>query len=199
MLKSEFEKLSGIVVSEFQYKIIEQEYLQTDLGKAFFAEFYKNNNNSLATKVCRMVDDQIREISERAEELERLRTADRIELEEQIKTLTEQLDKEQEWHPYICPGEVQQDEYENNKIAARALTMEEATEKVCEEYGFDPARVIIQTLAPAYEKNRHGTVRKVIGVMIERDPFWCSTDDNYIRFSCAGYDYEMHNGVLYQI
>lgn len=199
MLKSEFEKLSGIVVSDFQYKIIEQEYMQTDQSKEFFAEFYKNNNNSLATRICRMVDNQVREISERAEELERRRTADRIELEEKIKKLTEQLEKELEWEPFIRASEVQQEDYEYGRGPSWMLATSEAVEKVCDEFGFDPAKVRILTTAPAYEKNRHGVIRVKEGETIDRAPYWCATDDNYIRFTCALWTYEMYNGELHQI
>ena len=199
MLKSEFERLAGVVVSDFQYKIIEQEYLQTDQSKEFFAEFYKNNNNSLATRICRMVDNQVREISERAEELERRRTADRIELEEKIKKLTELLDKELEWKPFVPVSEVQQEEYERGKTTGDQLSIEGAIEAVCDEFGFDPAKVRILTTAPAYEKNRHGVLRVKPGETIDRAPYWCATDDHYIRFTCANWDYEMFNGELRQI
>lgn len=199
MLKSEFEKLAGVVVSDYQYKIIEQKYIATDEDKAAFAKRYKENNNSLATICCRQEDEQIAKLKESFEKYIKIKTEEIDRLEKQIQKLTEQLDKEQEWQPYIYPEEVQQAAYEHNKISAQALTIEEAVEKVCEEYGFDPAKVTILTLAPAYEQNRHGTVRRVIGATIKRDPLWCATDDNYIRFSCAGYHYEMHNGELRQI
>ena len=199
MLKSEFEKLAGVVVSEYQYKIIEQKYVATDEDKAAFAKRYKENNNSLATNCCRQEDEQIAKLKESFEKYIKIKTEEIDRLEKQIEELTKQLDKEQEWQPYISPGEVQQAEYDKNKIAARVLSVPEAIEKVCEEYGFDPAKVTILTLAPAYEQNRHGIVRRIYGATIDRAPYWCATDDNYIRFSCAGYHYEMHNGELRQI
>lgn len=199
MLKSEFEKLAGVVVSEYQYKIIEQKYLATDEDKAAFAKRYKEDSFNLATNCCRQEDEQIAKLKESFEKYIKIKTEEIDRLEKQIQKLTEQLDKEQEWQPYICPGEVQQAEYDKNKIDARMLSIPEAIEKVCDEFGFDPAKVMILTLAPAYEKNRHGIVRRVIGATIKRDPFWFATDDNYIRFSCAGYHYEMHNGELNRI
>lgn len=199
MLKSEFEKLSGIVVSEFQYKIIEQEYIASDLDKAAFAQKYVEDTDGLATGCCALADNEITAQQETFAKYIRDTEENVAVLKKRIEALTAQLEEELEWQPYICPGEVQQDEYEHNKIPAYALTIEAAVEKVCEEYGFDPAKVAILTLAPAYEKNRHGIVRRVIGATIKRDPFWFATDDNYIRFSCAGYHYEMHNGELRRI
>lgn len=199
MLKSEFEKLAGIVVSEYLYKIIEPKYLATDEDKAAFAKRYRDNNDGLATNCCRQEDEQIAKLKESFEKYIKIKTEEIDRLEKQIEELTKQLDKEQEWQPYICPEEVQQEEYERCKIAARPLSIDEAIEKVCDEYGFAPAKVTILTLAPAYEKNRHGIVRRVIAATIKRDPLWCATDDNYIRFSCAGYHYEMHNGELHKI
>lgn len=202
MLKSEFEKLSGIVVSEFQYRIIEQEYLEdleASLDKAAFAVRCKKDADGLATKVCRMVDEEVEQMRQELRDKGGAQFRENQELKEQIQKLTEQLDKEQEWQPYIYPEEVQQEEYEHCKIAARPLSIDEAIEKVCDEYGFAPAKVTILTLAPAYEKNRHGIVRRVIAATIKRDPLWCATDDNYIRFNCAGHHYEMFNGELRQI
>ena len=199
MLKSEFEKLAGVVVSDYQYKIIEQKYIAADEDKAAFAKRYKDDSDSLATVCCRQEDEQIAKLKESFEKYIKIKTEENDRLEKQIQKLTEQLDKEQEWQPYIYPGEVQQAEYDKNKIASRVLSVPEAIEKVCEEYGFEPTKVMILTLAPAYEQNRHGIVRRVIGATIKRDPLWCATDDNYIRFSCAGYHYEMHNGELRQI
>ena len=199
MLKSEFEKLAGVVVSEYQYKIIEQKYVATDEDKAAFAKRYKENNNSLATNCCRQEDEQIAKLKESFEKYIKIKTEEIDRLEKQIQKLTELLDKELEWDPFVPVSEVQQEEYERGKIAARALPIEEAIEEVCGEFGFDPERVRILTTAPAYEKNRHGVVRVKEGETIDRAPYWCATDDNYIRFSCAGYHYEMHNGELRQI
>lgn len=199
MLKNEFEKLSGIVVSEFQYKIIEQEYLETDLNKAAFALNYKKDAFGLATKVCRMMDEEVEQMRHELREEGGAQLQKRLELEEQIKKLTEQLDKELEWKPFVPASEVQQEEYEHCKIAARPLPIDEAIEEVCEEFGFDPAKVRILTTAPAYEKNRHGVIRVKEGETIDRAPYWCATDDNYIRFTCALWTYEMYNGELRQI
>lgn len=199
MLKSEFEKLSGIVVSEFQYKIILLEYMENDLDKAAFALNYKKDADGLATKVCRMVDEEVEQMRHDLEEEGGAQFRKRLELEEQIKKLTEQLDKELEWQPFVPASEVQQEEYEHCKIAARPLPNDEAIEAVCDEFGFDPAKVRILTTAPAYEKNRHGVIREKPGEVIDRAPYWCATDDHYIRFTCAHRDYEMFNGELRQI
>lgn len=199
MLKSEFEKLAGVVVSEYQYKIIEQKYLATDEDKAAFAKRYKDNNNSLATVCCRQEDEQIAKLKESFEKYSEIKTQEIDNLKKQIKKLTEQLDKELEWKPFVPVSEVQQEEYERGKIAARALSIEEAVEKVCDEFGFDPEKVRILTTATAYEKNRHGVLRVKPGETIDRAPYWCATDDHYIRFTCAGWGYEMFNGELRQI
>lgn len=199
MLKSEFEKLAGVVVSEYQYKIIEQKYLATDEDKAAFAKRYKDNNNSLATDCCRQEDEQIAKLKESFEKYCEIKNEEIDLLKKQIKNLTEQLDKELEWKPFVPASEVQHEDYEHCKIAARALSIEEAIEAVCDEFGFDPEKVRILTTAPAYEKNRHGVLRVKPGETIDRAPYWCATDDHYIRFTCANWDYEMFNGELRQI
>lgn len=199
MLKSEFEKLAGVVVSEYLYKIIEQKYLATDEDKAAFAKRYKDNNNSLATDCCRQEDEQIAKLKESFEKYSEIKTLEIDNLKKQIQKLTEQIDKELEWKPFVPASEVQPEDYEHCKIAARALSIEEAIEAVCDEFGFDPRKVRILTTAPAYEKNRHGVVRVKEGETIDRAPYWCATDDNYIRFTCALWTYEMYNGELHQI
>lgn len=199
MLKSEFEKLAGVVVSDYQYKIIEQKYIATDEDKAAFAKRYKDNNNSLATVCCRQEDEQIAKLKESFEKYIEIKTEEIDKLEKQIQKLTEQLDKELEWEPFIRASEVQQEDYEHGRGPSWMLATSEAVEKVCDEFGFDPAKVRILTTAPAYEKNRHGVIRVKEGETIDRAPYWCATDDNYIRFTCALWTYEMYNGELHQI
>lgn len=200
MLKSEFEKLAGVVVSDYQYKIIEQKYIATDEDKAAFAKRYKDNNNSLATVCCRQEDEQIAKLKESFEKYSEIKTLEIDNLKKQIQKMTEQLDKELEWEPFVPVSEVQQEEYERGKTTGGPLSIEGAIEAVCDEFGFDPAKVRILTTAPAYEKNRHGVVRAKNGSeTIDRAPYWCATDDNYIRFTCALWTYEMFNGELHQI
>lgn len=199
MLKSEFEKLSGVVVSDYQYKIIEQKYIATDEDKAAFAKRYKDNNNSLATVCCRQEDEQIAKLKESFEKYIKIKTEEIDRLEKQIEELTKQLDKELEWEPFVPASEVQQEDYEYGRAPSWMLATSEAIEKVCDEFGFDPAKVRILTTAPAYEKNRHGAIRVKEGETIDRAPYWCATDDNYIRFTCALWTYEMYNGELHQI
>ena len=93
---------------------------------------------------------------------------------------------------------VKQSEYENLLHAGgtRELTYGEALDAVCNEFGFDPAKVKIITEVPKLMINSKRQLKKV--GTISRKPIWNATDWNYIRFDCANWFYEMKNGELRQ-
>ena len=81
--------------------------------------------------------------------------------------------------------------------SSRELSDEEAIALVCEEFGFDPAKITIIHSVGVYEKEIHTRRLRKVGET-ERKPLYDATDWNYIRFNCANWFYEMHNGELQQ-
>ena len=118
------------------------------------------------------------------------------DLKAKIKQLEADLEREQEWKPHESDFNVKQADYDSlaNAGSSRKLTDEEAKQLVVDEFGFDPAKVTILHSVDKEEVNRHRRCRKV--GEIARPPLYNATDWNYIRFDCANWYYEMHNGSL---
>ena len=103
------------------------------------------------------------------------------------------------WVPFEDDHNVTQKSYDAllNSGSARELTDEEAIEMVCNEFGFDPEKVTIVRSVGVYEMETHSRRLRKVGTT-ERKPLYDATDWNYIRFNCANWFYEMHNGELHK-
>lgn len=113
-----------------------------------------------------------------------------------IKRLESDLEREQEWQPHESNLNVKQADYDNLASAGgtRILTDEEAQRLIADEFGFELAKITILHSVYKEEINRHRHCRRV--GEISRPPVYNATDWNYIRFDCAGWYYEMHDGSL---
>ncbi len=131
-------------------------------------------------------------IEESAEVVELNKTVE--ELKERIFKLEKELEKEQEWEPFIDPHNVSQADYDSLQKSGRKMTDIEAIEYICSEFGFDKSKIIILHTVKKYMINRHSQL-KVVGTY-DRTPLYDATDWNYIRFDCAGWYYEVKNGSL---
>jgi len=137
-----------------------------------------------------------------AEELESARAErkaakeEKAELAEQLKRLKEKLEKEEEWAPRESDLNVKQADYEAIAASGATIVLPEAEAKqlIADEFGFDPAKITILHSVDKEEINRHRLCRKV--GELARKPIYNATDWNYIRFDCASWHYEMHNGKL---
>ena len=111
--------------------------------------------------------------------------------------LLEQLEKEQEWQPHESELNVKQADYVSLAIAGgtRTLPDDEAEELITKELGFDRSKVIILHSVHKEEISHRCHQIRRIGE-IDRPPLYNATDWNYVRFDCAGWYYEMHNGSL---
>lgn len=202
MMRQEFEQLTGIYPSTELYRAIEREYIEQDEDKTVFCERYKNNTDGLAVKIqqaawadtCEDLDRQTREHDEHERDVAELEK--RIdELNRQIATLEARLDAELEWEPWEMAENVSQADYERLASAGREMTEDEALQLIWEEFGFDKDKIRIVYSVPGYEINRHGKRRRT-AQEIERRPLYEATDWNYVRFDCAGWCWEMYNGML---
>lgn len=202
MMRIEFEQLTGIYPSTELYRAIEREYIEQDEDKTVFCEKYKNNTDGLAVKIQQAtwkearaeLDRQTRERVEHEQTVAELEK--RIdELNRQIAKLEARLDAELEWEPWEMEENVSQADYERLASSGREMSEEEAKQLIWEEFGFDKDKIRIVYSVPGYEINRHGEKRRA-AQEIERRPFYAATDWNYVRFNCAGWYWEMHNGML---
>ena len=202
MMRIEFEQLTGIYPSTELYRAIEREYIEQDEDKTVFCEKYKNNTDGLAVKIqqaawadaCEELDRQTRKLAEHEQDVAELEK--RVdELNRQIAKLEAKLEKEQEWQPCEMEENVSQADYERLASSGREMSEDEAKQLIWEEFGFDKDKIRIVYSVPGYEINRHGEKRRA-AQEIERRPFYAATDWNYVRFNCADWCWEMHNGML---
>ncbi len=106
------------------------------------------------------------------------------------------LEREQEWKPYVDENNYPQTRYDELKLSGgtRVLTDEEAKDLLYDWYGFAREKIKIYHAIPAFEINLHRYLRKV--GEIERLPLYNATDWNYIRFDCGCMSYELINDDL---
>ncbi len=119
-------------------------------------------------------------------------------LQKEVAKLEAELEAAQGWRPYESERNVKQAEYDDlaSCSATSALSDDEAVELIVSEFGFDPRRIIIQHEVETDEINLRRMLR-MTGT-VKRDPLYCATDWNYIRFDCGCWYYEMYNGQLRQ-
>ena len=86
-------------------------------------------------------------------------------------------------------------DYESLASSGWEMQEDVAKQLIWEEFGFDKDKIRIVYSVPGYEINRHGEKRRT-AQEIERRPLYEATDWNYVRFDCAGWCWEMYNGML---
>ena len=200
MMREEFEKRTGIFVTSRLYEEIERRYMELDIDKDTFCKNYKANKDGLAESIQMYADmEEAKENSEREKELESLKKelADTKEsCKKRVDDLQKKLDKELEWKPCAGGTTYDQGRYEYLKSCPDTieLTENEAKKLVYDEFGFAPNKVKIITEVSTYEANKYHQMRIV--ERYKRKALYNATDWNYVRFDCAGWQYEMVNGSL---
>ena len=193
MLYSEFVTLTETEVSDEEYRYIEQSYYDSGLDKAEFCKLWKTDAEcgkwaaelALREKLDRMTE----ELKER---------------EKKIAKLEEQLDREQEWKLSDRAGtHMSQENYLNLRYLAlrtdgcgRVLSESDAKKLIVEEFNFQLDKIEIITEVETFEVSRHYRLRRKD--TFTREPLYCATDWNYIRFNVGNLQYEMINGELEQ-
>ena len=198
MILEEFESRTGFYPTLAHYSFIEKAYLDSNLDKDAFCWIYKKNEDGIADAIARKASNAAFIESDKAEK----DAAKKIsELEKEVERLTAQLEREQEWKSYEFNGNVKQEDYA--KLAEGAadgkcshyMTDEEAIQWICDEFDFDPLKVIILHEVDEYEVNRHNQLRRT-GRKIDRRPVYSATDYHYIRFNTSRWYYECWNDSL---
>lgn len=187
MMINEFTKLTGIYPTRDLYAAIEAAYHEFNGDKFDFCKAYKANTDGIAEKIQTAADTA-------AWKAEREHAAEITRKDIQIDALTRQLEREQEWKPYVDTNNYQQSRYDELRKAGRVMTDNEAKDLLYNEFGFAREKVTIYHSIPTYEVNRHRQLRKV--GEIERLPLYEATDWNYIRFDCGCMTYELINDDL---
>lgn len=189
MMIEEFEKLTGFYPTADLYAAIETAYMDFDGDKTAFCKAYKANKNGIAERIQR-------EVNMAAFKAQREHDAELARRDVEIERLKKELEREQEWKPYVDSDNVQQADYEELRDAGdtRVMSDAEAKDLLYKWYGFAPEKVKILRSVPTYEVNRHRRLRKTGEV--ERLPLYNATDWHYIRFDCGRMSYELKDDAL---
>ena len=180
MLITEFQTLTGFFPTEDLYRTIEKYYYDFDGDKVDFCKAYVDNTDGIAEQIRIKTD------------IDRRLRAHNMVVE--IRRLTEELEREQEWKPFEDSTNVQQADYDELKASGKVWDDEEARTWIADVFGFDPEKIKIRHSVNVYEVNRHRMCR-IVGEA-ERLPLYEASDWNYVRFDCGPVSYELSNGML---
>ncbi len=194
MMKSEFIERTGFEPTAEEYAQIEEAYYEFSGDKnAFCKDFLKNKG---VERLIRNRASRIEELKKELEDMEKKLEAEKKASEKEIDSLKEQLDKELDWKP--CEGGTTMDQVRYEELATaggtRILTEQEAKDLIYNEFGFSPEKIRIINTVHTYEANKYHRMRKANEYT--RKPVYNASDWNYIRFDCAGWQYEMVNCSL---
>ena len=197
MLISEFQNRTGIFPSENQYSVIEKFYYESKEDKDAFCRAYMMNADCLAERIQN-------EVNKLEAERERQAYAEICDLKtklekEKLKNfeLKIQLDKELDWKPAEHTGtNMSQEDYQKLDASCTVViaTDDEAKGHLAVNFGFMPDKIQIIREVQTFEVNKYRRLR--VKDTYHREPLYEATDWNYIRFNCAGMQWELVNGAL---
>lgn len=194
MMFAEFVERTGFTPTQEEYADIECRYYAFDGDKdEFCALFVKDGEaDRISADRAKYIECLKSDLMELSKELRCVRTA----YEKQIEQLKAELEKSEEWKPCSGGTQMDQENYETLSSSAFSDRLSDlmATETINKAFGFELDRIKIVRTVHTYESNRYGRMRKAMEYA--REPVYASTDWNYIRFDCAGRQYEMINGEL---
>lgn len=197
MLRSEFETLTGIYPSRNLYSVIEKFYNESKEDKHEFCRRYMMNADCLAERIQREANKLEQAIAQKHfSDIGSIEA--KLEAEKKrADKLQQELDKELDWHPAEHTGtNMKQEEYQKllECCTTEVLSDEEAVKHISELFGFMPDRIQILREVQTFEVNKYN--RQRVKDTYQREPLYDATDWNYIRFDCAGNQWELINGEL---
>lgn len=197
MLRSEFEILTGIYPSETLYSVIEEFYNESKTDKHEFCRRYMMNAECLAERIQTVANELESAIEQK--NFSRIGSLEaKLEAEEKrADMLQEELDKELEWKFAEHTGtNMKQEDYQKLAESGSAVILSEkdAIEEISMLFGFMPEKIQILREVQTFEVNKYGRLR--VKDTYQREPLYDATDWNYIRFDCAGNQWELVNDEL---
>lgn len=192
----EFEILTGFHPSAAHYEVIEQDYNSSQLDKHEYCDAYRADKDGIAERLARLADKcALERDNKHADELKASFTEIKL-LHDRLAEAKAQLDRELDWKPAKDIG-TNMSEHEYQLLADDTAPMSEldAIRRIAQECGFDMSKISIVTKVQTFDKNKYGKCR--VSAEFERQPVWASSDWNYIRFDCAGMQWEIVNDELF--
>lgn len=193
MLIQEFTDMTGFEPTPEEFQEIESEYYRFDGDKQAFCKAFVERGGEKQVYARRA--EYIKELESQLMDQEKEHKERMAKLLSENARLQEALDRELDWQLTNSAGtQMYQEEYDDLLRHGEVLNCVQAVNIVCKEYGFARDRVEIKKEVSTYQENKRGELREK--ERMEREPVYSSTDWNYIRFDCAGLQYEMINGEL---
>lgn len=193
MMMQEFTERTGVTPTFQEYRDIEAEYYAFDGGKDTFCKAWvaAGGPEKLYAARAKRIEQLESCLMEQRKDYE----SELTRLKAKISALEVDLEKELDWKDAEGVGTtLEQGRYEHLERCGRKLTEDEAKKEVADSFGFNPDLVEIIAEVNTYQVDKHHRLRKK--ETFEREPIHESTDWNYIRFNCRGWQYEMVNGEL---
>ena len=197
MLISEFQRRTGIFPSMNLYSVIEKFYGESEEDKDAFCRAYLMNADCLAERIQTEANKlEMNRENQAAAEIWKLET-ELNAAKKRADKLQQALDKELDWKPAehtgtnMCP-----EDYERLAESGSVIIVsdEEAKEHLSVLFGFMPDEIQIIREVQTFEVNKYHQCR--VKETFRREPLYDATDWNYIRFDCAGMQWELVNGEL---
>lgn len=192
MMMYEFVERTGFEPTADEYRKIEEAYYEFDGNKDAFCKAFVAAGGE--KKIYQARAARIAELESDAMDNEKAHQATVADLQKQIAALRKALDRELEWKPCEAGTTMDQGRYEQLSSAGKVMSEQEAKELIADECGFSLEKIRIVPQVSTYEVNKHHQMRK--SNTYTRQPVYCSTDWNYVRFDCANFMYELVNGEL---
>ena len=181
MRMQEFEALTGFTATPEEYRYIEQQYYDFDGDKLEFCKKWKDHEMS---KVAEARQERVEALEERI-----------AELSEERVGLYKKIDKLEKWEPSDCGTNMSQSNYMELERIGKRMELGEAAEKIARFFGFEKSKIKIIEDVETFERNSLGMTR--VANRYKRHPVYDATDWNYVRFDCAGQQWEMVDGDLF--
>lgn len=193
----EFSERTGFYPSFELYTVIEAHYMEQSADKDAFCRAYKENTDGLAERIQQQAATIDLNNQSRAYAATNELRVENETLKEQAERLIAQLEREQEWKPYGHNSSMKDDDYAKLCQSGRTMTDDEAVELIASEFGFASEKITIVRQIKTYDVSRHRQLRQK--GTIDRPPVYEATDWHYVRFNCAGWQYEMIDGQLHPL
>lgn len=118
------------------------------------------------------------------------------DMEKRLDEALQEIERLENWLPYEIPENFNQKAYEEltKSGLAKEMSDSEAVNMISTLCGFNAQDIQILRTVPKLEKSINGKIRQ-IGTYV-RNPLYASSDWNYIRFDCRGFEYEYVCGTL---
>ena len=165
MLMEEFEERTGFHVPGEFFDVIHEVYMETDMDKDKFCNAYKKNKDGLAEKIkMQYIRKRTKEQVSICKKLEKEQSKVN-QLESQVEHLKKDLEREQEWAPFVDEKAVSNEQYDQLTTFGEPISDEDAKKIVSEYFGFDENKHTQKEIANILGISQSTTSRLIVQIL----------------------------------